>query len=64
MVQLLLDKGATVDIANADGNTALYHAELYNNEAVVQLLRSAGARCWVGTHTEVRSSLGEPHECS
>ncbi|MBX7220615.1 MAG: ankyrin repeat domain-containing protein [Blastocatellia bacterium] len=43
-VQLLLDKGAEVNVKGTDGLTALGYAEGCGNQKLVRMLKKAGAR--------------------
>jgi len=43
VVQLLVEKGANIEVKDSDSNTALIRAALYGHEAVVRLLVEKGA---------------------
>jgi ankyrin repeat protein len=44
IVQLLVDRGARVQLADAQGVTPLAHAQQRGQQGIVQILRRAGAR--------------------
>ena len=43
IVQLLLTKGASIDVVDKDNNTPLHHAARYGHTSIVELLLSKGA---------------------
>ena len=53
MVELLIQRGAEVNLQDSDGNTALMHAAYWNRPAVVRRLLRAGA------DTAARSASGK-----
>ena len=63
VVQLLLDKGATVDAANKYGNTPLLVASGYGHKSVVQLLLDKGTKV-DAVDKDGRTPLHAPNTCN